>query len=774
MALQRPSRGRANAKASTLTCVLPFAATPSAVAVGARQLSQHVAMLRGAANELRDATKRLERAQAMYSRALVVFTTADSLPLAHDERCSRMASALGNAHSSGDRSSEAFERLLHPIEAYHERCLGVEAACVERKGSHGAKIFERIIEAQAARSTVAYAAARALIELDLASATRHADSLQPLLNSLPSQEELEADQQVQLTTGLEWLARSSVGHEGEAEELPDVDDDGSGAADATNAGADDGYVVVNPGALSGHAKVHHSLSETVHINSIVDRARHGLEGLLSAARRPIRKRSAKPKELDRLFGLALDKQNVAVALWFQRICAEYILTHGAALTGVLRVPGERAHVYELKEQFNAFVVTHNAVGATWAASEDATLYPNPLSSLRDSANSVHDVASLLKLWYREMREPLLSGLLYEPLVALELDKKAPDARVACEGDVAKLVATLPVWHRQLLDELIRFLHTLSEGHEEMTHKNVAICIGPTVMRPAGGDDVDQMARMSELNSVRCVCERGLSTRERKKRRRRRRARACSQTVRPALTSATSLPPPPHTYLSWQVIEAFALMLETITPPFPVVVPASSSPTKNKPKPPAPPPLPKSAKRSARMSSASASALGSSSSGSSGTEQSAYLMPPRRGRRHVQMKSKTMGAIPESAPSATVLAAARRSGERRLSSQLLESMAAVAVLPSVERALTAPTPKVERARALYDWDGEVPETDCTLREDDIVVIVRRDDDWCYGWVEEAGDDESAGGGGGGGPAKTPRQFPSSFVERIAAVAPVALV
>ena len=102
------------------------------------------------------------------------------------------------------------------------------------------------------------------------------------------------------------------------------------------------------------------------------------------------------------------------------------------------------------------------------------------------------------------------------------------------------------------------------------------------------------------------------------------------------------------------------------------------------------------------------------------------------------------------------------------------MAAVAVLPSVERALTAPTPKVERARALYDWDGEVPETDCRLREDDIVVIVRRDDDWCYGWVEEAGDDESAGGGGGGGPAKTPRQFPSSFVERIAAVAPVALV
>ena len=136
---------------------------------------------------------------------------------------------------------------------------------------------------------------------------------------------------------------------------------------------------------------------------------------------------------------------------------------------------------------------------------------SPLREIGIDANDVHAVASLLKLWYREMCEPLLTAALYLPLVSLQalVARRGGGApRVAAElwGQGASsgggAMAALPSCHAWLLSELVRFLRRLSIAHAEMTAKNVAICIAPTVLRPA--TDLDPMARLSQLQSVRLL------------------------------------------------------------------------------------------------------------------------------------------------------------------------------------------------------------------------------------------------------------------------------
>ena len=340
---------------STATCLLPHRSTPSAVAVGAHELSTQALVLQGAAHELADARARLEQAEAVFSRALCVFTRAEALPTGPDPQAAAAAQDLEQSRRGSTRVAD-FSSVLHTIDAFNERCLGVDAA----RSSRSNAVLRRIIELQSERAAIAHALARGVIESDLAAAKRRQQSLTPLLRSLPSIDEVKAGRLASLERGRAWLKRSGISATAdstleEEEEYVVVDQESPisprGTPSATVAAAP---VVPSDGRSIVHA---------ANLASVVDRARHGLEGLLSASRigRQLRKKGAAVAAAPSFFGRALTDANVAAALWFQRICGDFILQHGAKLTGVLRVPGDRAAVNALKgECWKTTVITFRA------------------------------------------------------------------------------------------------------------------------------------------------------------------------------------------------------------------------------------------------------------------------------------------------------------------------------------------------------------------------------------------------------------------------------
>lgn len=117
--------------------------------------------------------------------------------------------------------------------------------------------------------------------------------------------------------------------------------------------------------------------------------------------------------------------------WIQTTLTRQVLVRGGTLTeGIFRVSADADEVSALKACLDRFEDS-----AMLAASQDA-----------------HAPASLLKLWVRELYEPLIPDSLYTECVSMRHD----DTQVSANS-VASLVDRLPDLNRKVLCHLIRFL-----------------------------------------------------------------------------------------------------------------------------------------------------------------------------------------------------------------------------------------------------------------------------------------------------------------------------
>lgn len=115
----------------------------------------------------------------------------------------------------------------------------------------------------------------------------------------------------------------------------------------------------------------------------------------------------------------------------------------------------------------------------------ARTYADPSAVDRNSNKlvfDVHTVAGLLKLYLRELPEPLLGDALYDQWVgacAKSSDTGKPEALVGLK----QVVQQLPKANFDNLRLLIRFLHLLTCHHEEnkMTATNLAITMAPSLI-----------------------------------------------------------------------------------------------------------------------------------------------------------------------------------------------------------------------------------------------------------------------------------------------------
>jgi len=159
------------------------------------------------------------------------------------------------------------------------------------------------------------------------------------------------------------------------------------------------------------------------------------------------------------------------------VIMSYMIVNCLDTEGLFRVPGEKHKLDELKEKF-----------------EDGQT-PN------FSLYTPHDMAGLLKLYFRELPEPLLTYKLFKPFVEAQ---RLDSLEKRCQR-TSQLVAQLPVDARKLLYKLTIFLAIVASHQEKnmMNPANLSKCIGPNLLHPK--EDIppeDLMRDCLDINS--CV------------------------------------------------------------------------------------------------------------------------------------------------------------------------------------------------------------------------------------------------------------------------------
>lgn len=110
----------------------------------------------------------------------------------------------------------------------------------------------------------------------------------------------------------------------------------------------------------------------------------------------------------------------------------------------------------------------------------------------DRFNDLSAVTSVLKNYFRELPNPLLTFDLYDDFINAVGSKQEPPAKAI---HMAKLVSMLPRQHYCTLKNLILHLHRVQEGSAEnrMTARNLGVVFGPTLMR--SNDPTQEFAHM---------------------------------------------------------------------------------------------------------------------------------------------------------------------------------------------------------------------------------------------------------------------------------------
>jgi len=165
----------------------------------------------------------------------------------------------------------------------------------------------------------------------------------------------------------------------------------------------------------------------------------------------------------KVFGVDLTEhleQTSAVVPHILEFCCEVIEENGVT-DGVYRLSGQRSHIVTLKQQFEGGKVPD-----------------------KTKKSDVHAVASLLKLYFRSLPDPLLSFDLYPQF--LQTAKLSPKYQLS---SLRRLVHKLPKPHLATLSHLMKHMHKLSQLHKVtgMTSRNLAIVWAPNLLRPSTQD-----------------------------------------------------------------------------------------------------------------------------------------------------------------------------------------------------------------------------------------------------------------------------------------------
>ncbi|KAL0615816.1 Rho GTPase-activating protein 22 [Plecturocebus cupreus] len=162
-------------------------------------------------------------------------------------------------------------------------------------------------------------------------------------------------------------------------------------------------------------------------------------------------------------------------------CVDFIRERGLTEEGLFRMPGQANLVRDLQDSF------------------DCGEKP-----LFDSTTDVHTVASLLKLYLRELPEPVVPFARYEDFLSCAqlLTKDEGEGTL----ELAKQVSNLPQANYNLLRYICKFLDEVQaySNVNKMSVQNLATVFGPNILRPQVEDPVTIMEGTSLIQHLMMV------------------------------------------------------------------------------------------------------------------------------------------------------------------------------------------------------------------------------------------------------------------------------
>ncbi|NXU48404.1 RHG22 protein, partial [Turnix velox] len=162
-------------------------------------------------------------------------------------------------------------------------------------------------------------------------------------------------------------------------------------------------------------------------------------------------------------------------------CVDFIRERGLTEEGLFRMPGQANLVKDLQDSFDCGEKPHF-----------------------DSNTDVHTVASLLKLYLRELPEPVIPFAKYEDFLSCGqlLSKDEGEGT----QELVKQVKNLPQANYNLLKYICKFLDEV-QAHSninKMSVQNLATVFGPNILRPKMEDPVTMMEGTSLVQHLMTV------------------------------------------------------------------------------------------------------------------------------------------------------------------------------------------------------------------------------------------------------------------------------
>ncbi|XP_062874046.1 rho GTPase-activating protein 25 [Trichomycterus rosablanca] len=162
-------------------------------------------------------------------------------------------------------------------------------------------------------------------------------------------------------------------------------------------------------------------------------------------------------------------------------CAEFIKEHGLDEEGIFRLPGQENQVKQFREAFDA---------------GERPSFP--------SDTDVHTVASLLKLYLRELPEPVVPWTQYQDFLdsTLTLDTTTASGKEKLE----KQISLLPKDNYNLLSYICRFLFEVQQHSKvnKMSVENLATVMGVNLFKPQVEDAFSMMKGTPMIQKVMTV------------------------------------------------------------------------------------------------------------------------------------------------------------------------------------------------------------------------------------------------------------------------------
>ncbi|XP_078119438.1 rho GTPase-activating protein 12-like isoform X16 [Sander vitreus] len=166
---------------------------------------------------------------------------------------------------------------------------------------------------------------------------------------------------------------------------------------------------------------------------------------------------------DQVFGCSLSslcqRDNVTVPT-FVKMCIDHVENNGLCIDGLYRVSGNLAIIQKLR-----FAVNHD----------------EKINLTDDKWEDIHVTTGALKMYFRELPEPLFTYALFHDFVSAI---KVPDYKQRVQS-IKDLIKQLPKPNHDTMQALFKHLRKVIDHGEEnrMTTQSVAIVFGPTLLRP---------------------------------------------------------------------------------------------------------------------------------------------------------------------------------------------------------------------------------------------------------------------------------------------------